>query len=295
MNLSLKPLRLAVLPALVAALSFAAPAVSVASTPSSRALAFLNAHKSSGGCYAESGGSPSPSLTGWVVLGQRAAHTSGTVGANCIASNLSKLTQATDVELAILAIRAAGFSPRGVAGVNLVARLQNDVGSNGEIGNIVNAHIFGVLAFRAAGQRLPSRAKAFLASSQLRDGSFGLSTGDSNLTASGIEALRAAGYPVRAKVVRRALTALLRFRNSDGGFGLTKSARSDAQSTAWALQAYASVGASHSKNARRARSFLLKLQRRNGSFKYSRSSNTTPVWVTAQALGGLSGKALPIR
>ena len=290
----MKP-RLAVLSALVAVFGLAAPAVSSASTPTFRALSFLNAHKASGGCYAESGGSPSPALTGWVVLGQRAAGASGTIGANCIASNLSRLTQTTDIELAVLAIRAAGFSPRGVAGVNLVARLQNNVGQNGEIGNLVNSHIFGVLAFRAAGQRLPSHAKAVLASSQLRDGSFGLSDGDSNLTASGIEALRAAGYPVRAKVVKRALTALLRFRNSDGGFGLTKSARSDAQSTAWALQAYASVGASHSKNARRARTFLLKLQRANGSFKYSRTSNTTPVWVTAQALSGLAGKALPIR
>jgi Squalene-hopene cyclase C-terminal domain len=277
------------------AVLLAAPAAQAASTPSSRALAYLTTRKGAGGCYAEPGATASPSLTGWVVIGQRAAGASGFDGATCIASNLSKLVQPTDVELAILAIRAAGYSPRGVSGVNLVARLDDAVSTTGEIGDLTNSHIFGVLAFRAANQSLPGGARTFLASSQLPDGSFGLADGDSNLTAAGIEALRAARYAATSKPVRRALAALGRYRNADGGFGLEASSRSDAQSTAWALQAYAATGQSHARFARRARTFLLGLQRANGSFRYSRRSGVTPVWVTSQVLAGLSGKALPIR
>lgn len=283
------------LAALSLAALLAAPGGATASTPTSRALAYLTSQKTAGGCYAEPGATASPSLTGWVVIGQRAAGASGFDGANCIASNLSKLVRPTDVELAILAIRAAGYSPRGVSGVNLVARLEGSVSTSGEIGDLVNAHIFGVLALRAANQSLPAGARTFLLSSQLPDGSFGLADGDSNLTAAGVEALRAARYGTRAKPVRRALAALGRYRNADGGFGLDRSSRSDAQSTAWALQAYAVTGQSHSRNARRARTFLLGLQRPNGSFRYSRRSSLTPVWVTSQVLAGLTGKALPIR
>lgn len=273
----------------------AGPVAASAATPTARALTYLTKHKGAGGCYAEPGATPSPSLTGWVVIGQRAARASGFEGANCIASNLAKLVEPTDIELAILAVRAAGYSPRGVAGVNLVARLEDSVSTTGEIGDLVNAHIFGVLALRAANQRLPGGARSVLLSAQLPDGSFGFSTGDSNLTAAGIEALRAARYGARTKPVRRALTALARYRNADGGFGLERTSRSDAQSTAWALQAYAAVGQSHSRSARRARTFLLGLQRGDGSFRYSRRSGLTPVWVTSQVLAGLAGKALPIR
>lgn len=273
----------------------AGPAAASASTPSSRALAFLAKQKTTGGCYAEPGGGASPGLTGWVVLGQRAAGVSGFDGANCIASNLSELVQPTDIELAILAIRAAGYSPRGVAGVNLVARLEDAVSSDGRIGDLTNAHLFGVLAFRAAGQSLPAGARTVLLSAQLTDGSYGISSGDSNLTAAGIEALRAARYATGSRPVRRALSALARYRNADGGFGLERASRSDAQSTAWALQAYAVTGRSHSPSARRARAFLLRLQRVDGSFRYARGSAPTPVWVTSQVLAGLAGRALPIR
>ncbi len=279
--------------ALVAA--SAGPATATAATPISRGLAFLAKQQAAGGCYAEPGGAPSPSLTGWVVIGQRAAGTSGFSGANCIAANLSKLVQPTDVELAILAIRAAGYSPRGVAGVNLVARLEDSASTAGQIGDLSNAQIFGVLAFRAANQRLPGGARGRLVAAQFPDGSFGLAEGDSNLTAAGIEALRAARYTTGSRSVRRALTALGRFRNADGGYGLEKGLRSDAQSTAWALQAFAATGRSRSRAARRARSYLLGLQRANGSFRYSRRSTITPVWVTAQVVAGLAGRALPIR
>jgi hypothetical protein len=40
--------------------------------------------------------------------------------------------------------------------------------------------------------------------------------------------------------------------------------------------------------------YLRSLQRGNGSFRYSRTSSQTPVWVTAQALDALVQKAFPL-
>jgi hypothetical protein len=45
----------------------------------------------------------------------------------------------------------------------------------------------------------------------------------------------------------------------------------------------------------RALRYLKRLQRRNGSIRYSKVSSQTPVWVTAQALMALRRKPLPIR
>jgi hypothetical protein len=44
----------------------------------------------------------------------------------------------------------------------------------------------------------------------------------------------------------------------------------------------------------RARGYLVRLQRRDGSVAYSSGSAQTPVWVTAQALMALRGKPLPL-
>jgi hypothetical protein len=44
----------------------------------------------------------------------------------------------------------------------------------------------------------------------------------------------------------------------------------------------------------RARTYLMRLQRRDGSVAFSSTSSQTPVWVTAQALMALEGKPLPL-
>ena len=65
----------------------------------------------------------------------------------------------------------------------------------------------------------------------------------------------------------------------------------DAQSTAWALQAFAAAG---SRPPAGGRAFLLSLRRPDGSFRYSRRYVTTPTLVTAQVLAALAGKAFPL-
>jgi hypothetical protein len=85
----------------------------------------------------------------------------------------------------------------------------------------------------------PRAAVRFVLRRQARNGGWGWYAAASltpNDTAAAIQALRAAG--VRGAPIRRGLAYLLRLRNRDGGFELTPGRGSDAQSTAWAIQAF---------------------------------------------------------
>jgi hypothetical protein len=98
-------------------------------------------------------------------------------------------------------------------------------------------------------------------------------------------------------VVRRAAGWLVRHQNADGGFSL-QGGSSNAQSTAWAVQGLIAAGRDPSR-IRRAGSrtpiaYLRSLVTPSGAVRYSRTSAQTPVWVTAQALVALAGKAFPL-
>jgi hypothetical protein len=69
---------------------------------------------------------------------------------------------------------------------------------------------------------------------------------------------------------------------------------SNAQSTAYAVQGLLAVHAGGDLVSS-ALGYLKRLQRRNGSVRYSSVSSQTPVWVTAQALMALRRKPLPLR
>ena len=66
----------------------------------------------------------------------------------------------------------------------------------------------------------------------------------------------------------------------------------DAQSTALAVQAFVAAGVKPPSTAFR---FLEALRRPDGSYRYSRSYATTPVWVTAQVVPALARKPFPLR
>jgi energy-coupling factor transport system substrate-specific component len=80
-------------------------------------------------------------------------------------------------------------------------------------------------------------------------------------------------------------------RRADGGFGATARLSSNAQSTAWAVQAFVAAGV----DARRPLAYLRSLADTDGSVRYNRTSRQSPVWVTAQALAALARKRLPVR
>jgi Prenyltransferase and squalene oxidase repeat len=243
---------------------------------------FLQTHAAHGS-FAEPGGAADPSLTAWAVLGLRAAGVDAPGSLDYLQSQESSLQSTTDVALVALAERALGVVPQ-----TLLARIRMAEHPNGQIGETVNSTIWSVLALG----RSPTATTRFVLARQARNGGFAWYAGgqpDSNDTAAALEMFRVAH--VTGRPVTRAVSFLLGFQNADGGFELTKGRGSDAQSTAWAIQGLVAAGRIPPRSAF---SYLARLRRADGSYRYSASYAATPVWVTAQVLAGLAKKPFPL-
>jgi len=101
------------------------------------------------------------------------------------------------------------------------------------------------------------------------------------LSAAGMDSDRAVGY-------------LRGLQNADGGFGQMDGRDSNAQSTAWAVQGLVAKGVRPESVGADPIRYLGRLQRSDGHIAYSRTSDQTPVWVTAQALTALRKKPFPL-
>jgi Squalene-hopene cyclase C-terminal domain len=260
----------------------------VAVGPAPRSVRFLQAHQLDNGAYAETGGTADPLLTAWATLGIRATNTKPTgLTSRYFEQHEGDLSSATDIALVSLAEGALAQTPD-----RLLSRLQRLERQNGSIGGLVNGTAWSVIALKVGGRPVSAKTIRWLLARQSRSGGWGWTTGavDSNDTAAVVEALRAVG--VRGSTITRALRFLATYRNRDGGFELTRGRGSDAQSTAWAVQAYLAAG---KEPPRGALAYLRGLQRGDGSFRYSRRYATTPVWVTAQVLPALARKPFPLR
>jgi hypothetical protein len=251
-------------------------------------VAYLAAHQTPGGGFAETGGTPYPQLTAWAVLGLRAAGAhpnAATLG--YLQAHEGNLETVTEIELAAMAESALGARPGA-----LLVRIQSAERLSGAIGPGINSTAWGILALRQARERASKPAVRYLIRHQARSGGWAWNPGgqpDSNDTAAAVEALRAAG--VKGTPIRRALGYLGRRHKRDGGFELTPGRGSDAQSTAWAIQAFA---AAHRKPPAGSLAYLKRLRRNDGSFRYSAKYAATPVWVTAQVLPALHRRAFPL-
>ena len=265
-----------------------AAAAAIATSPAASGASFLQARQLDNGGFAEAGRPAYPQLTAWAVLGLDAAGANPrNTAARYLVQHEPELRTATDLALVVLAEEAIGQSPD-----RPLVRLRALERPNGSVGGLVNGTSWSVIAFKAAGAPIHRATIRWLLSRQSRDGGWGWTAGaaDSNDTAAVVEALRAAN--VGGRPIRRALRFLLGFRNSDGGFELTRGRGSDAQSTAWAVQAFIAAGKSPPRGAL---AYLRRLRRADGSFRYSARYTTTPVWVTAQVLPALARKAFPLR
>jgi len=300
-------------PAAVAAtaaalLALALPASALAASPTSY---LLRAQNADGGFGAARGARSDPLNTGWAALGLAAAgrgpaavRRAGRTPLHYLARNPPSPRDVGALERTILVLGAAGRSPRRHAGRDLVAALLAHARRDGSIGGLVNQTAFGVLALRVAG--LPRRARSlrraarWLISAQNRDGGFHFAArgGESGVddTAAPVQALVAAG--IGRPAVARAVRFLLRAQNLDGGFPLTPGRGSNAQSSAWVVQALTAAGRDPARVRRRGSrsplAYLRSLISPDGSVRYSRTSRQTPVWVTAQALMALERRPLPL-
>ncbi len=290
------------------------PRASAADSAQNRAVTFLaRAQNTDGGFGADRGRASDQLDTSWAVMGLRAAgrnpnrvRRNGRSPVDYIVRGIGQVRGIGDVERTILALRAAGRSPRNVGGRDLVGELVRKRRPNGSFAGLVNQTAFAILALRAAGRprgdRTVRAAAGWLASQHNADGGFNFAGrgGRSGIddTAAALQGLVAAGKR-RTQTVRRAAAFLAAGQNADGGLPLTPGADSNAQSTAWAIQGLVAGGRDPAR-VRRGGSvsplaYLRSLQGSSGAVRYSRTSTQSPVWVTAQALTALARRPLPIR
>jgi len=265
-------------------LAVAAVALALAASPAD----YVASHQQPDGGFAEPGGQSDPALTAWATLGLTAT------GRRPAVSPAAYLTSrpapgAADLALRILALRALGEDTTADVG-----RLESLRLGDGRIGPLVNSTIWGVLALRAAGRPAGTSIRYLLRAQRRSGGWSWYSRGatDSNDTAAAVQALRASGISRRSRPIRRALVYLRSLQRPDGGFALVEGRPSDTQSTAWAIQAFVAAGSPPGKGPFR---YLARLRRSDGSYRYSKSHVSTPVWVTAQVLPALARRPFPLR
>jgi hypothetical protein len=251
-------------------------------------LSFVQGRAQPDGGYAEPGRASTVALTATAVLGLHAA--GAPVPEKTRAYLLEHETGLTPTELELVVMAEAvsgGVSERALASLR---GLQQD---NGLIGEALNSTYWGVLALRQAGQPVPHATTQAILRAQARNGGFPWISGvrpDTDDTSAAVQSLVAAG--VRGKPIARALAFVRARQNADGGFEQQSGGLSNAQSTAWAIQAFVAAGAAPPASAFR---YLRKLQRADGSVRYSVQYATTPLWVSAQALPALERRAFPLR
>ena len=207
-----------------------------------------------GGLPVTPGDESSVSITGWAMLGLEGSgrnpldlRKAGNSPVSFLRSTAESIRSTGDLERTILALDAAGVSPRAFAGRDLVAELNGRRGANGSFQGQVNLTAFGILALRAAGTPRSSlrRPAEWLRRAANRDGGWGFqsdSQSESDSTGAALQGLAAAGN--RGHVLDRGAAYLRRTQRGDGGWSLAFSGPTNAQSTAWAVQGLIAAGGS---------------------------------------------------
>jgi energy-coupling factor transport system substrate-specific component len=261
------------------------------------------AQNGDGGFGFGKGEESSPAMTGWAVLGLEAAGVNpldvdrgDATPITYLASTVGQITTTGDIERTILLLRGAGLNPRHFQGHDLVARLLARRGGDGSWAQQVNPTAFGILALKAAGVTSGnSHSAGWLRSIQNDDGGWGFaakSASDPDSTGAVLQALAAGG----GGGARRGVTYLRGTQRSGGGFAIS-SGPVNAQSTAWAAQGLLAAGISPAtvRSGGTPLSYLAAAQVADGHYRYSATSDQTPVWVTGQALMAVNGAAFPLR
>ena len=262
------------------------------------------AREDSGGYAATPGLGASVQMTGWAMLGLEAAGRNPLdVGPRRhtpvahLEDNVRRINSPNELELAILALEAAGLDSTRFAGRNLVTDLRGKQSGDGSWQGQVNLTAYGVLALRAARSSSGvSRGGAWLRGAQNGDGGWGFGpsqSSDPDSTGAAMQGVAASG----AGGLDSAIAYLRRTQRREGGWGLNETGVTNSQSTAWAVQGLVAARVDPGQVKRRGRSgldYLAARQRGDGSYAYSPSSTQTPVWVTSQAILAASREALPV-
>ena len=272
---------------------------------SAAAVSWLRgAQNGDGGFGFARGEASSPAMTGWAALGLEAAGVNpldvdrgDATPITYLAGTAGEISTTGDIERTILLLRGAGLDPRRFQGHDLVRRLLARRGGDGSWAQQVNPTAFGILALSAAGSASGNaRSAAWLRDNQNQDGGWGFAAkaaSDPDSTGAALQALAASGSRAGTS---RGVNYLRGVQRSGGGFALA-GGPVNAQSTAWAAQGLASAGlspASVRSGGRSALDYLASDQARDGHYRYSSSTDQTPVWVTGQALLAVNGRPFPL-
>jgi energy-coupling factor transport system substrate-specific component len=291
---------------LVALILGGAGAAHATSSPAGYLLAAQNAD---GGFGAAPGQASGELFSGWAALGLGAEGYNPAQVSHGGRSLLAYLRAGAgsdhdpgSIERTILAAAAAGADPHSFGGRDLIAALEGEIRRDGSVSRQTNLTAFAVLALRAAGVSPSARTLRWLVDQEDRDGGFNFSTAggmsDPDDTGAVLEALAGDPGAAATRARRRAVSYLGRHEDSDGGFAASPGAGSNAQSTAWAVQGLIAAGANpsalHRHGAPSPISYLESLIASDGHVRYSRATDQTPVWVTAEVAMALAGKPLPL-
>jgi energy-coupling factor transport system substrate-specific component len=268
------------------------------------AARWLASEQNSDGGFGASPGDPSStSVTGWTMLGLAATGRnpydvarSGHTPIDYLRSHLDEVTSSGDLARTIVALEAAGADPRSFGHENLVATLLDRRAQNGSFQGWPGTTAYSVVALRTADATGGlDKTISWLAKVQNGDGGWG----DTATTLSNADVTAAVMQAIpETKAAEDGLSYLRRHQHSDGGFSTGASGGAiNSQSTGWAVQAMVAVGADPERivsGGDSALDFLAARQADDGHYRYSESSNQTPIWVTSEAMVGAARQSLPI-
>jgi energy-coupling factor transport system substrate-specific component len=242
-------------------------------------------------------------MTGWAMLGLEAAGRNpldvaraGRTPVDYLRGAIDQLQSPGDLARTIVALEGAGIDPRRFAGADLVSRLLAKRRDNGSYEGWPNSTAFAVIALRAAGAAgALTPSLSWLRKVQNDDGGWGDVPGSPS-TADGTGAVMQA-LSRDSEAVRRGLSYLRGAQRPGGGFPLGGNSAVNTQSTAWAIQGILAAGGdpdSFRRGGASALDYLANQQASDGHYRYSKSSDQTPVWVTGEVLVAAARKYLPI-
>jgi energy-coupling factor transport system substrate-specific component len=259
-----------------------------------------NQQRADGGFGASQTGFTSVGMTEWSALGLEAAGqnpfdvvSEGHSVMDYLRANASSIRSTGDLERTVLVVTGAGLGTRHFAGRDMVAELMRHRRHDGSFDGMVNLTAFGVMAMRASGEPGSAPSIAWLRKQQNDNGGWGFAPGansDADSTGAVLEALRHGGAVARGVAFLRGVQA------AGGGFGFPGGGV-NAQSTAWAIQGLLAAGTDPARVRKGGKSpfdYLASVQAGDGHYRYSPSSDQSPVWVTAYALAAVERKAFPL-
>ncbi|MGH2974423.1 MAG: prenyltransferase/squalene oxidase repeat-containing protein [Solirubrobacterales bacterium] len=266
-----------------------------------RAANWLEAQQNADGGFGAAPGDPSgAAITGWAMLGLEAAGSNpndvarlGKTPLDFLRANLDEVSSPGDLARTIVALQGTGADPHSFAGQDLVEKLAKRRAANGSFAGWPGTTSFSLIALRTAGADLDGTL-SWLAGVQNEDGGWGDVPGqpsNADVTGAAMQAMP------NAKTAEAGLSYLRKHQHSDGGFALGDAGEVNSQTTAWAIQGMIAVGADPARitaNGNSALDYLAARQAGDGHYRYSSSSDQTPVWVTGEVLVAAAGNALPI-